>query len=213
MTRTFFDTAISLDGFMAGENRSPQNALGDGGMTLHRWMFVQKIFWEQLGMNNPPPEYHSSESRTADGDADLIKETIARTGSCIMGKRMFEEGEPNWPEDLFKCDVYVLTHEKRAPWVQRGGTTFYFINDEIESALSKAKKSANGKDVRIMGGADTLHQFMNAGLIDEFVVHLTPVILGSGLRLFDQIDKNKFNPELTRVLPSSMTTHLYYTTK
>jgi dihydrofolate reductase len=201
MSKTFFDIAISLDGFIAGENRSAQNTIGDGGMTLHNWMFAQKAFWEHLGTTDG----------SEDGpDGNLIRETIARTGSCIMGKRMFEEGEPNWPENLFKSDVYVLTNEKREPWVQKGTTTFHFINDGIEIAFEKARQSAKGKDIRIMGGADTLQQFMNAGFVDEILLHVTPVILGGGLRLFDNVDKSKFDMEVTNVIQSPLTTHLYY---
>jgi dihydrofolate reductase len=201
MSKTFFDIAISLDGFIAGENRSAQNTIGDGGMTLHNWMFAQNAFWEHLGTTDG----------SEDGpDGNLIRETIARTGSCIMGKRMFEEGEPNWPENLFKSDVYVLTNEKREPWVQKGTTTFYFINNGIESAFEKAKQSAKDKDIRIMGGADTLQQFLNAGLVDEILLHITPVILVSGLRLFDNVDKNKFDIQVTNVIQSPLTTHLYY---
>jgi len=92
-------------------------------------------------------------------DGKFIRETIARTGSYIMGKRMFEEGEVHWAEDLYKADVYVLTHEKREPWVQKGTTTFYFINDGIQSALEKARQSAKGKDIRIQGGANIIQQF------------------------------------------------------
>jgi dihydrofolate reductase len=201
MTKTFFDIAISLDGFMAGENRSAQNTIGDGGMSLHNWMFAQKAFWEHLGMQD---------GKEDGPDGELIRQSIARTGACIMGKRMFEEGEPNWPENLFKSDVYVLTHEKREPWVQKGNTTFYFINDGIESAYAKAKESAKGKDIRIMGGANCLQQFLNAGLVDEILLHISPVILGSGLRLFDHIDKNKFEVEVADVIPSSLTTHINY---
>ena len=136
MAKTFFDIAISLDGFMAGNNGSAQNTIGDGGMALHNWMFVQKAFWEHLGI----------EDGKEDGpDGHLIRQTIARTGACIMGKRMFEKGEPNWPENLFKSDVYVLTNEKRAPWIQKGTTVFYFINDGIDSAFEKAKQSAKVK--------------------------------------------------------------------
>lgn len=76
---------------------------------------------------------------------------------------MFEEGEVHWPENLYKADVFVLTHEKRDPWIQKGTTAFYFINDGVESALGKARKSANAKDIRIQGGATTIQQFLNAG--------------------------------------------------
>ena len=134
----------------------------------------------------------------------------ARTGAYIMGKRMFEEGEPNWPEDLFKADVYVLTHEKRKPWVQKGTTTFYFINDGIESALEKAKQSANGKDIRLQGGANIIQQFLNAGLVDEFWIHISPAILSGGIRLLDNIKKDRFDIEISEVIPSTLTTHLKY---
>jgi dihydrofolate reductase len=103
-----------------------------------------------------------------------------------------------------------LTHEQREPWVQEGTTTFYFINDGIESALEKARKSANGKDIRIQGGANTIQQFLNAGLVDEFFIHIAPVFLGSGIRLFDGIDKAKYDIQIEEVIPSELTTHLRY---
>jgi dihydrofolate reductase len=127
-----------------------------------------------------------------------------------MGKRMFEEGEAVWPNDLYKADVYVLTHERREPWVQEGTTTFYFINNGIESALEKARQSAKGKDIRIQGGANTIQQFLNAGLIDEFFIHISPVLLGSGIRLFESVDKNKYDLQIVEVIPSDLTTHLRY---
>jgi len=201
MSKTFFDTALSLDGYMAGANAGPDNPLGDNGPELHNWMFVQKAFWKQLGMQDG----------SEDGaDGEIINATFARTGACILGKRMFDEGEPRWPEDLFKCDVYVLTHEKREPWVQKGSTTFYFINDGIESAFRKAKQSAKGKDIRIQGGADTIQQFLNAGLVDDFFIHITPVFLGSGIRLFDNINPEIYTIETKEVISSKLTTHLKF---
>jgi len=201
MSKIIFDSGISLDGFFAGDNRGPSNPMGGVSEKIHTWMFNQKAFWEYLGM----------EGGNEDGpDGKLIRDTIARTGAFIMGKRMFEEGEVHWPEDLYKADVYVLTHEKREPWIQKGTTTFYFINDGIESALEKAKKSAKGKDIRIQGGADTIQQFLNAGLIDECIIHIAPVIIGSGIRLFDKIDKNRFDIEIIEVIHSSTVTHIRY---
>jgi dihydrofolate reductase len=143
-------------------------------------------------------------------DGPYIRETIARTGAYIMGKRMFEEGEAVWPNDLYKADVYVLTHEKREPWVQEGTTTFYFINDGIESALNKAKVSAKGKDIRIQGGANTIQQYLNAGLVDEFFIHIAPVFIGKGIRLFEGMDAEKYSIEILDVITSSWTTHLKY---
>jgi dihydrofolate reductase len=120
------------------------------------------------------------------------------------------KSEVHWKEDLYKADVYVLTHEKRDPWVQKGTTTFYFINDGIQSALEKARQSAKGKDIRIQGGANTIQQFLNAGLVDEFFIHIAPVFLGSGIRLFDGIDKDKYDIQIAEVIPSDLTTHLRY---
>lgn len=201
MSKIIFDSGISLDGFFAGDNRSPSNPMGGVSGQIHQWMFKQEAFWKHIKMKG-------DEKDSADGK--LIDDVFARTGSYIMGKRMFEEGEVSWPEDLYEADVYVLTHEKREPWVQKGKTTFYFINDGIESALEKARQSAKGKDIRIQGGANTIQQFINAGLVDEFQIHLAPVFLGSGIRLFECIDKNKYNIEIIEVIPSDLTTHLRY---
>ena len=163
MSKIIFDGGISLDGFFAGDNRSPSNPMGGVSEKIHQWMFKQKAFWKHIKMEGGE-EYG--------GDSKLIDDVFARTGSYIMGKRMFEEGEVVWAEDLYEADVYVLTHEKREPWVQTGTTTFYFINDGIQSALEKARQSAKGKDIRIQGGANTIQQFLNAGLVDEFFIHI-----------------------------------------
>jgi dihydrofolate reductase len=201
MSKIIFDGAISLDGFFAGDNRSPGNPMGGVSEKIHQWMFKQKAFWKHIKMEGGE-EYGA--------DSKLIEDVFARTGSYIMGKRMFEEGEVAWPEDLFEADVYVLTHEKRDPWIQKGTTTFYFINDGIQSALEKARQSAKGKDIRIQGGANTIQQFLNAGLVEEFFIHIAPVFLGSGIRLFDGIDKDKYDIQILEVIPSNFTTHLRY---
>lgn len=201
MSKIIFDSGISLDGFFAGNNRSPQNPMGGVSGKIHQWMFKQQAFWKHIKMDGGE-EYGN--------DSKIIEEVFARTGAYIMGKRMFEEGEVAWAEDLFEADVYVLTHEKREPWVQKGKTTFHFINDGIESALEKARRSANGKDIRIQGGAHTIQQFLNAGLIDEFQIHIAPCFLGSGIRLFDGIDPEKYKIEIEEVIPSDYTTHLRY---
>jgi dihydrofolate reductase len=202
MGKIIFDCGISLDGFFAGDNRSPQNPMGGVSAKIHAWMFKQKAFWKHINMEGGE-EYGA--------DSKLIEDVFAGTGAYIMGKRMFEEGEVVWKEDLFKADVYVLTHEKRAPWVQQGSTTFYFINDGIASALEKAKQSAKGKNIRIQGGANTIQQFLNAGLVDEFFIHIAPVFLGSGIRLFDGIDKELYDMQIAELIPSDLTTHIRYT--
>jgi dihydrofolate reductase len=201
MSKIIFDCGISLDGFFAGDNRSPDNPMGGVSGEIHKWMFKQKAFWKHIKMEGGE-EYGA--------DSKLIDDVFARTGSYIMGKRMFEEGEVHWEEDLFGADVYVMTHEKREPWIQKGTTTFYFINDGIQSALEKARQSAKGKDIRIQGGANIIQQFLNAGLVDEFFIHIAPVFLGSGIRLFDGIDRNKYDIQIVEVIPSDLTTHLRY---
>ena len=201
MSSIIFDSGISLDGYFAGDNRGPENPMGGVSGKIHSWVLNQKAFWQYLGM----------EAGKEDGpEGEFIREVNARTGAFIMGKRMFDEGEVSWPEDLYKADVYVLTHEKRAPWVQQGTTTFYFINDGIESALQKARRSANGKDIRIQGGANTIQQFLNAGLVDEFFIHIAPVFLGSGIRLFEGIDNDKYDLRIEEVIPAKLTTHIRY---
>jgi dihydrofolate reductase len=201
MSKIIFDCGISLDGFFAGDNRSPSNSMGGVSGQIHQWMFKQKAFWKHIKVEGGE-EYGA--------DSKLIEDVFARTGSYIMGKRMFEEGEVVWAEDLFEADVFVLTHEKREPWIQKGTTAFYFINDGIVSALEKARHSAKGKDIRIQGGANTIQQFLNAGLVDEFFLHVAPVFLGSGIRLFDGIDKDNYDIQIVEVIPSSLTTHMRY---
>jgi len=201
MSNIIIDCGITLDGYFAGNDRSPQNPMGGVSGQIHAWMFQQKAFWEHLDMEGGNEE---------GADGKYIRDTIERTGAFIMGKRMFEEGEAAWPNNLFKSDVFVLTHEIREPWIQEGTTTFHFINDGIESALSKARQSSKGKDIRIQGGANTIQQFLNAGLIDECFIHIAPVFLGTGIRLFDGINNDKYNLEIIEQIPSKLTTHIRY---
>ena len=202
MSNIFFDIGLSLDGFMAGLNGGPNNPLGDEGVKIHDWMFKQKAFLEHLSLPG-------GESDNIDNT--IIEEIFNRTGASILGKRMFEEGEANWPEDApFRTPVYVLTHQKRDPWIRKGGTTFYFVNDGIESALLQAKQAAGNKDVRISGGANTIQQYLNAGLIDEFMIHVAPIMLSSGVRLFENIKKEKSSFEIIEAINSPRVTHLRY---
>ncbi|MBS1629542.1 MAG: dihydrofolate reductase family protein [Bacteroidetes bacterium] len=204
MSKVFFDCGISLDGFFAGDNRSPSNPMGGVSRQLHQWMFHQKAFWTHIKQEGCGDEEYGA-------DSQLIDAVFARTGAYIMGKRMFEEGEALWAEDIFHADVFVLTHEKRAPWVQQGTTTFYFVNDGIQSALEQARQSARGKDIRIQGGADTIQQFLRAGLVEECFIHLAPVFLGSGVRLFEGMNSAQYEIQAGSIIPSELTTHLSYT--
>ncbi len=202
MSKVFFDVGISLDGFIAGLNGGPANPLGDHGIEIHNWMFKQKSFLEHLDLKG-------GEENNIDND--IIKETLNRIGANIMGKRMFVEGEANWPEKApFGVPVYVLTHQKRDPWERKGGTTFFFTSENIRTVLDRAKEDAGNKDVRISGGADTIRQYLNAGLIDECSIHLAPIMLGKGVRLFENIDIEKFTFEIVDIINSKVVTHLNY---
>lgn len=166
MTRVFVDVGVSLDGYIAGPNRGPGNPLGDGGTDIHKWMFQTASFLERIGLSG---------GESSDDDR-LVREVFERAGAYVTGKRMFEEGEIGWPEDApFRAPVFVLTHSPREPWPRKGGTTFYFVTDGIASALEQAKAAAGPKDVRISGGAQTITQYIKAGLIDELTLHLAPV--------------------------------------
>jgi dihydrofolate reductase len=128
-----------------------------------------------------------------------------------MGRRMFDEGEGGWPDPPpFRAPVFVLTNHERDPWVRKGGTTFTFVTDGIQSALERAKEAAGEKDVRISGGADTLDQFLRAGFVDEMQIHLAPVILGGGVRLFEGVGAGGLNLEKIRVIDSPEVTHMAF---
>jgi len=129
----------------------------------------------------------------------------------VMGRRMFDEGEVGWPENApFRVPVFVVTHKPRPPWVRPGGTIFTFVTGGIGSALAQARAAAGGHDVKIAGGADTIQQFLKAGLVDEFRVDLAPLLLGRGVRLFDQVDPDDLALEILEAIESPLTTHLRY---
>ena len=202
MSEVFFSVGMSLDGFIAGPNRGPQNPLGDHGVELHEWLFRQRAFRERLQLG---------EGGETGQDNRVVEAILERTGVTIIGKRMFEEGEQNWPEEApFHTPVFVLTRQRRSPWERKGGTTFHFVNDGIESALRQARAAAKDKDVRIGGGANVILQYLNAGLIDDFSIALAPTFLGEGLRLFDEVDKHKLSLEIVDAIHSPIVTHLRY---
>lgn len=197
----FFSVSMSLDGFIAP--KSPEDLMGQQWMELQQWVFRQRFFRENLKLGKGGEEGR---------DNDIVRETFERTGASVMGKRMFDAGEGAWPEDPpFHTPVFVVTHEKRDPWERQGGTTFYFVNDGIESALDRAREAAGEHDVRIAGGGETIVQCLNAGLIDEFHVALSPVLFGSGVRLFEGVDAGRVALDLVSAEPSPRTTHLSYT--
>jgi dihydrofolate reductase len=195
------DMSMSLDGYITGPNGGAGNPLDDGGERLHRWAYELASWRERQGIAG---------GRT-NRDAEVVEESFANVGATVMDRRMFDEGEVPWgDEPPFRMLVFVLTHDAREKLVKGGGTTFTFVTDSIESALRQATAAAGDKDVRIAGGANTVQQFSRAGLLDELQIHLAPVFLGDGVRLFDHLGTEHIKLERTRVIESAGVTHLKF---
>lgn len=189
------DISISVDGFVAGPNQSLDNPLGEGAEDrLHQWMFDEP-----------------------DANAPEI-EAITAAGAFIMGRNMFgppgggawdEEWQGWWGEEPpYHGPVFVLTHHARAPLTMKGGTTFNFVTDGIESALAQARAAAEDADVAIAGGAATVNQYLAAGLLDELRLHVAPLLLGAGERLFEGVGDVSLEP--LQVRHTGLVTHLSY---
>ena len=198
--KVFFSVSMSLDGFIAPG--PPEELMGRQWMELQQWVFPQRFFRENLKLGQGGEEGR---------DNDILRETFERTGASVMGKRMFEAGEQGWPEEApFHTAVFVVTHEKREPWERPGGTTFHFVNDGIQTALDRAREAAKNRDVRIAGGGATIVEYLNAGLVDEFSIALSPVLFGSGTRLFKGVDASRVALEPVGVETTQRVTHMTY---
>jgi dihydrofolate reductase len=213
--KVFFHVTMSLDGFMAPEPVPFEDVISpekqdDPG--VRRWMSK----WSELQAWMFPLRWIRENLKFGEGgevglDNDIARQTFDRTGASVMGKRMFDAGELSWPEDApFHTPVFVVTHEKRDPWERPGGTTFHFINDGISTALARARQAAGDRDVRIAGGAETIQQYLNAGLVDEFSVTIAPVLFATGIRLFDRIDPARLALTQVGTAASTRVTHLTY---
>ena len=186
MARLRFQISISLDGFAAGPNQSEEHPLGEGGEAMHDWV-IALAAWRRP---------HGREGGEVNASTPVFEEMTDGIGATIMGRNMFGGGPGPWGEEPwngwwgdeppFHTPVFVLTNHEREPLELKGGTTFHFVGDGIESALAQAKEAAGGKDVAIGGGADVLQQYLAAGLVDRFWLNVVPVLLGSGARLFDE---------------------------
>jgi dihydrofolate reductase len=208
MTKFRFTITTSLDGYVAGPNQSLAHPLGEGGEELHTWAFASKAFREAHGM----------EGGTPGPDDEIVRESLHNIGATIMGRHMFGgEGGANdtwrgwWGDDPpFHTPVFVLTHHAREPLAMQGGTTFHFVTEGIHAALEQAQKAARGKDVALGGGADVAQQYLKAGLIDEMDLHVVPLLLGSGSRLFDNTDGRQADYECVRIIHSPLVSHYKY---
>jgi dihydrofolate reductase len=211
MGQLIIDISMSLDGFVAGPNPTLEDPLGQGGEMLHEWAFGA-LAWR---------EAHGREGGEANADSDVIGEAVGRTGASIMGRRMFSGGQGPWQDDPrangwwgdeppFHHPVFVLTHHAREP-LELTGTRFTFVTDGIESALEQAGAAAGERNVGISGGASVGGQYLRAGLLDEVLVHVAPVILGDGVRIFgDPLGDEPLGLEPVETISSPAVTHLRY---
>jgi dihydrofolate reductase len=210
MTKVRVDITTSLDGFVAGPNQTLEEPLGENGMRLHEWAFAAASWREEHGLAGGEEN----------ADSDVIRESQDATGAVVMGRRMFSGGEGPWADDPnangwwgddppFHVPVFVLTHHARETLRMQGGTSFVFVRDGIEAAVAQARDVAGEKDVLISGGASVVQQALRAGLLDEVQVHVVPLLLGGGVRLFDGLDPT-IELEATRVIESPTVAHLRY---
>jgi dihydrofolate reductase len=204
------DISMSVDGFVAGPDPDLEDPLGRGGEQLHEWVLSLK------GWREP----HGLEGGETTQDDEVVREGRARTGAVIMGRRMFSGGSGPWEQDPnregwwgdeppFETPVFVLTHHAREPKPMPGGNSFTFVTEGIEAALEQARAAAGDKDVLLAGGGEAVQQYLAAGLLDELQIHVAPVLLGGGARLFSA-EAPGHGLEIDRVIASPAVTHLRY---
>jgi dihydrofolate reductase len=202
--------SISLDGFVAGPNQSEENPLGEGGERLHDWV-VSLGAWR---------EAHGKQGGEVNESSRVMEESIQNLGAGVMGRNMFgppgggawdEQWKGWWGDDPpYHYPVFILTHHPRDPVEMEGGTTYHFVTDGIESALDQAREAAGGRDVMLWGGAQVAQQYLAAGLLDELELHVVPVVLGGGARLFDNLGDAEVQLEQVRAVEAPGVTHLKY---
>jgi dihydrofolate reductase len=203
--------AISLDGFVAGPNQSEENPLGEGGEQLHEWM-IPLATWRRS---------HGKQGGEVNESTRIVEESRENIGAGVMGRNMFgpigggawDEGQWTgwWGENPpYHYPVFILTHHPRDPVEMEGGTTFHFVTDGIESALEQAREAAGSKDVMLWGGAQVAQQYLAAGLLNELELHVVPVVLGDGARLFENLRDAEVQLEQVRAVEAPGVTHLKY---
>jgi dihydrofolate reductase len=208
MTKLRATMAISLDGYGAGPDQSLEEPLGVGGEHLHDWMVPLDVFKEMHG-DRSPGETNASSA--------VVRAWWENLGAVLMGRNMFGGGPGPWHDDWrgwwgedppYHVPVFVLTHHEREPLEMQGGTTFSFVTDGIEAAFERASEAAAGADVRLMGGVSTIRQYLNAGLVDDIELSISPLLLGAGERLFDGVEGVEL--EQVRAVEAPGVTHIRY---
>jgi dihydrofolate reductase len=203
---------ISLDGYAAGPNQDINNPLGVGAMDLHKWLFPTHTLQSKL---------FGKEGGTTGIDNDFAARGFENFGAWILGRNMFGPVRGPWSNDQWKgwwgdnppyhVPAFILTNHARPPIQMEGGTTFHFVTGGIHEALERAREAAKDKDVRIGGGANTIQQYLRAGLIDELHIAISPILLGSGERLFEGINLRALGYACTRHERSPLATHVILT--
>jgi dihydrofolate reductase len=190
MQKVTSEISMSLDGFITDPNASGGSALeGNDPGRLHDWRF----------------------DASTKADIAIVNELYASTGAVLIGKRMFDVGFEPWGDPPpFKMPVFVVTHEAREPLPMQGGTTYAFVTDGIEAALERARAAAGDKNVSIWGGADIIRQYLKARLLDELQIHLIPVLLGGGIRLFEDFDPEGIELRRASSIETPSATHLRF---
>lgn len=210
MAKLRFQVSMSLDGFIAGPSPSRQDPLGEGGLALHEWVF-KLAAWRRP---------HGQEGGLVNESTPVYERATASIGATVMGRGMFGGGPGPWADDPwngwwgesppFHTPVFVLTHHPRPPLRMQGGTTFHFVTDGVESAVRQAKEAAAGMDVALGGGASVAQQCFAAGLIDELLLNVPPLLLHRGTRLFDNLQRSAVELEPLEALATPEVTHLRY---
>lgn len=201
MAKVFAQISMSLDGYVAGPNDGPEHPLGENGESLHEWVTALSSWRRQHGL----------EGGSVNAESDMLDDYIAGVGATILGRRMFDLGEPHWGENPpFHTPVFVVTHRPQPPLTRQGGTTFHFVTDGITSALEQAGAAAGGQNISVAGGASVINQCIAAGLLDELHLHIVPVLLGGGARLFEGLAPKLDGIEKTRQLDAPGLTHLTF---
>jgi dihydrofolate reductase len=203
--------SMSIDGFGAGPNQDFNNPLGIGGLDLHQWFFPTRAF----------QRIHGKDGGATGVDNDVAERAFKGVGACIMGRNMFGPIRGAWPDEKWKgwwgdnppfhTPVFVLTHFPRAPIKMDGGTTFHFVTDGIHAALQLAKEAAGKLDIQLGGGLATVRQYLQAGLVDQLHIAVSPVILGSGESLLQGINLVKLGYKCTEHMTSPAALHLVLT--
>jgi dihydrofolate reductase len=201
MSKVLAGITMSMDGYVTGPNDRRGAGLGDGGERLHYWVFGG-------------PWTYGNEGRGTASDVDraYMDEVFTSGGAFIVGRTMHDVVD-GWGDDPgFGVPVFVVTHRERATDV-KGDTTFTFVTGGLDEALGRAREAAGDRNVIVMGGADVLRQCLDAGVVDELMLTIAPVLLGAGKRLFDGIERTDLDFERVAVIESPYATHIRYRVK